>query len=103
MAKLIQISGLPGTGKTTGLEFLDPKETFVIDCDKKGLSWAGWSKQYNKENGNYLATSDISLIFKALKHISDNLPNIKYVAVDTINALTSDMVMLEMKKANFDQ
>lgn len=41
MAKLIQISGLPGTGKTTSLEFLDPKETFIFDCDKKGLSWAG--------------------------------------------------------------
>lgn len=103
MAKLIQISGLPGTGKTTGLRFLDPKETFVIDCDKKGLSWAGWSKEYNKENSNYVATSDITLIYKALKHISDNLPHVKYIAIDTINAITSDMVMLEMKKANFDQ
>jgi hypothetical protein len=103
MAKLIQISGLPGTGKTTGLEFLDPKQTFIIDCDKKGLSWAGWSKQYNKESSNYLATSDISLIYKALKHISDTQPHIKYVAIDTLNAITSDQVMLEMKKANFDQ
>jgi len=92
MAKLIQISGLPGTGKTTGLRYLDPKETFVIDCDKKGLSWAGWNKQYNKESSNYIATSDITLIYKALKHISDNLPHVKYIAIDTINSIKGGRV-----------
>jgi len=42
-------------------------------------------------------------LMKVLRHISEKQPQIKYIAIDTINALTSDMVMLEMKKANYDQ
>lgn len=35
---LIQISGPPASGKTTGLRFLNPDTTYVIDADTKGLS-----------------------------------------------------------------
>lgn len=38
---LVQITGAPASGKTTGMMNLDPKETFYIDCDGKGLSWKG--------------------------------------------------------------
>jgi dephospho-CoA kinase len=38
---LVQISGMPATGKTTGARFLDPKKTYYIDADGKGLSWKG--------------------------------------------------------------
>lgn len=103
MATLVQISGLPGTGKTTGLEFLPPSETAVANADKKGLSWAGWKKYYNKENKNYIESSDISMIFKFLKLISDTRPEIKYIAVDTINAIMTDALMLDRKKPSFDQ
>ena len=41
MATLVQISGMPGTGKTFGVKTLDPKTTYIIGADKKGLSWAG--------------------------------------------------------------
>lgn len=40
MATLIQISGNPGTGKTRSLKNLDPKTTYIIDGDRKGL-WIG--------------------------------------------------------------
>lgn len=103
MATLVQISGLPGTGKTTGVETLPPKETFVINADKKGLSWAGWRKDYNKENKNYIETSDVQTIFKVLKNISDTRPEIKYVTIDTINAIMTDNLMLDRKKPTFDQ
>lgn len=103
MATLVQVSGLPGTGKTTGIETLDPKETFVIDCDKKGLSWAGWRKDYNKENKNYIATSDIQEIYKILKLVSDSMPHIKTIIVDTINGIMSDALMLERRKPSHDQ
>ena len=52
MSKLICIMGESGSGKTTSMRNLDPKTTLYIDCDKKGLSWKGWKKQYNKENQN---------------------------------------------------
>ena len=54
MSKVICIAGESGSGKTTSMRNLDPKSTYYIDADKKGLSWKGWRKQYNKENKNYL-------------------------------------------------
>ena len=48
MSKAIMILGASGSGKTTSLEHLDPKLTFYIDADGKGLSWKGWRNQYNK-------------------------------------------------------
>lgn len=102
MATLVQLSGLPGTGKTSGLESMPSEQTFVIDCDKKGLSWAGWKKSYNNEKKNYIATSDITTIYKVLKMISDSRPDIKYIAIDTINAIQSDAMMLERRKATLD-
>jgi dephospho-CoA kinase len=38
---LIQITGEPGSGKSRSLKSLDPKETFIIDADGKGLAYAG--------------------------------------------------------------
>ena len=42
MANIIGIMGESGAGKTTSMRNLDPKTTYYIDCDKKGLSWRGW-------------------------------------------------------------
>ena len=50
MANIIGIMGESGAGKTTSMRNLDPKTTYYIDCDKKGLSWRGWKKQYNAED-----------------------------------------------------
>ena len=58
MSKAIMILGASGSGKTTSLEHLDPKLTFYIDADGKGLSWKGWRNQYNKTNKNYFVCDD---------------------------------------------
>ncbi len=41
MSKVICIAGESGSGKTTSMRNLDPKTTFYIDADCKGLSWKG--------------------------------------------------------------
>lgn len=46
MARVICVMGESGSGKTTSLRNLNPEETYIIDADKKGLSWRGWKKQY---------------------------------------------------------
>lgn len=61
MSKVICIMGESGSGKTTSMRNLDPKTTYYIDADKKGLSWKGWRKQYNKENKNYLACAIVHI------------------------------------------
>jgi adenylate kinase family enzyme len=96
MSKLIGIMGESGAGKTTSLRTLDPKTTYIIDADKKGLSWKGWKQQYNKENKNYIATDDPLVIRSLAKNINDKAPQVKTIVVDTVNGT---MVADEMRRS----
>ena len=93
---IIGIMGESGAGKTTSLRNLNPAETFYIDCDKKGLSWKGWKKQYSVENKNYFATDSFSSCKSLMDKVdkSENFKHIKYLVIDTINGM---MVAEEMR------
>ena len=88
--------GESGSGKTTAMRNLPPKETFYIDCDKKGLNWKGWRKQYSVENKNYFATDSFSSCKTLMEKVdkSENFRHIKYLVIDTINGM---MVAEEMR------
>lgn len=96
MAKVIGVMGESGSGKTTAMRNLDPKVTFYMDCDKKGLNWKGWRKAYNTDNKNYWSSDSFSVISGLLKRINaeDQFKHIKYVVIDTLNGL---MVAEEMR------
>lgn len=79
------ILGASGSGKTTSLEPLDPKLTFYIDADGKGLSWKGWRNQYNKTNKNYFVCDDPNSIYSLMQQINDKQKQIKYLVIDTLN------------------
>lgn len=96
---VIGVIGEPGGGKTSSMHGLPSKETFYVDCDKKGLNWKGWKQEYNSENKNYLKTDKFSVVLQLLDKI-DKAPSaqhIKYVVIDTLNAL---MVSEEMRILN---
>lgn len=88
--------GESGSGKTTAMRNLPPKETFYMDCDKKGMNWKGWRKQYNIENRNYAKTDDFVKVAEQMQKINDqeNYKHIKYLVIDTLNGM---MVAEEMK------
>lgn len=95
--------GESGSGKTTSMRNLNPAETFYIDCDKKGLSWAGWREQYNQTNKNYKQNDDAKYIMSILDGISEKTPHIKYVIVDTINGIMVGDEMRRSKEKGFDK
>jgi len=97
MARVICVAGESGSGKTTSIRNLNPAETYYIDCDKKGLSWKGWKKQYNAENKNYIATDIPAVVDKLIAGINDKMPHVKYIIVDTINGI---MIGDEMRRIN---
>ena len=88
--------GESGAGKTTAMRTLDPKKTFYIDCDKKGLNWKGWKKQYSADAKNYWSSDSFSIVNGLLDKINseEQFKKIKYVVIDTLNGL---MVAEEMK------
>lgn len=98
MSKVICIMGESGAGKTTSCRNLDPKTTYYIDCDKKGLSWKGWKKQYNEDQKNYFKTDNQVTVLSLLNRInsSEDAKHIKTVVVDTINGI---MVADEMRRS----
>lgn len=103
MAKVIAIMGESGSGKTTSLRNLPPKETFYFDCDKKGLSWKGWKEQYSAANKNYLSSDDLPIIKSMLKEINDNAPMIKYIVIDTLNGIMVTDEVKRMREKGFDK
>ena len=96
MAKVIGVMGESGSGKTTAMRNLDPKVTFYIDSDKKGLNWKGWRKAYNVDNKNYWSSDSFSIVSCLLRKINedDQFKHIKYVVIDTLNGM---MVAEEMR------
>lgn len=105
MSKVYGIMGESGSGKTTSMRNLDPKKTFYIDCDKKGLSWKGWRKQYSFDKHNYMATDSISTVQQLLDKISnqENMKHITVVVIDTLNGLMVADEVRRMKEKGYDK
>ena len=98
MSKVIGVMGESGSGKTTAMRNLPPKETFYIDSDKKGLNWKGWRDQYSDKNDppNYWKSDSFTVVSGILRKVNeqDNFKHVKYVVIDTLNGL---MVAEEMR------
>ena len=103
MATVLCLAGESGSGKTTSLRNLDPKTTYIIDADRKGLSWRGWKTQYNKDNKNYMQTSNIETITQLLQSLNDKATHIKVVVIDCLNTIMADEEIARMKEAKFDK
>ena len=102
MAKMLLIIGEGGSGKTSSLKNLSPKEHFYIDCDKKGLNYKGWKEDYI-EKKNYFKTNDGETVAKLLQEISNNKPEFKYVTIDTINSIMIADEMKRMKGKSYNE
>lgn len=85
MSKLIAIVGDTGCGKSHSIQFLDPKETYIINVAGKELPFKGSSSIYNRENKNYKDVSDATEIHRLLQTLSDSAPHIKNVVIEDGN------------------
>lgn len=85
MSKIIAVVGPTSTGKSTSIENLDPKETYIISVAGKELPFKGSNKIYNAENKNYAVIEVATDITDKLQKISKNAPQIKTVVIDDSN------------------
>jgi hypothetical protein len=100
---LIQTVSEPGAGKTFSLKNLNPKETYIISADKKGLSWAGWRKDYNAKSKNYVEEDNIEVVKTYIKGIVDKRPDIKVIVIDTLSILLQKMLNTDKSRNTLDK
>lgn len=94
MAQGILIIADPGSGKSTSIEALDPKETFIINVANKPLPFKGWKKKYvawSKDNpkGNLYNGSTAYQIEACLKYINEKRLEVKTVVIDDFQYMSS--------------
>ena len=94
MAHGILIIAESGAGKSTSIEKLDPKETFIINVANKPLPFKGWKKKYvlwSKDNptGNLYTGSSAQQIEACLSYVNSKRPEIKTVVIDDFQYMSS--------------
>lgn len=95
MANCIIILGPSGTGKSTSIKGLNPKETVVFNTLKKRLPFKGSGSLYNVDSKNLFEISDYDKVISYLEGINKNAPHVKNIVLD-------DSIFI-MRKEYFDR
>lgn len=107
MANLIMILGESGTGKSTSIENLDSKETFIIQVVNKPLPFRGYKTKYslrNKENpkGNRFVSDRSDLVMKILDSLNKE-KTIKNIIIDDSQYIMANEFMRRAKEKGFEK
>ena len=100
-SKLIGIVGQTGTGKSTSIKHLNPKETYIINVAKKELPFKGAENLYNAEAKNYKEVDDANEITRLLKTISDKAPHIKNIIIEDSNYIMGFNMLARATEVGF--
>ena len=100
-SKLIGIVGATGTGKSTPVKHLNPKETYIINVAKKELPFKGAEKLYNLEAKNYKEVDDANEITRLLKTISEKAPHIKNIIIEDSNYIMGFNMLARATEVGF--
>jgi ABC-type dipeptide/oligopeptide/nickel transport system ATPase component len=107
MSTLVGIVGQSGSGKSTSIETLNPKETVIINISNKSLPFRNWKSNYIakklSEGGNYVVTDSAATIITALEYISKSRPEIKYIVLDDAQYLMSFEFMAKAKEKGYEK
>lgn len=108
MSNTALIIGESGTGKSTSLAKLDPKETFIVNVLDKPLPFRGYKKNYTRINadattGNMYASDDYTKIVRIIKVVNDKRPEIKNLIIDDFQYVMANEYMRRCMERGFDK
>lgn len=109
MAEVVLVMGSSGSGKSTSIRNLNPKETFIINSLGKNLPFKGSAKMYttwDKEKnptGNVIKTSNSQITLKWLDHIDKNVPDIKNVVIEDNTHQSSMEYIRRIKEGSWEK
>lgn len=93
MANSVLVIGRSGSGKSTSIETLDPKTTFIINVANGPLPFKGWKKLYTPFNskektGNIVSTPEAKHIL-AVMDMVDSMPHINTLVIDDFQYMSA--------------
>lgn len=108
MNNSILIIGESGTGKSTSLRNLDPKETMLVNVIGKSLPFRGAAKKYQKLSsdgmeGNYYASDESQKICRVIQLVNDKRPDIKTLVIDDYGYTLSNSFMRKAHQKGYDK
>lgn len=108
MSSLIAIVGPSGSGKSSSIAALNPKETVIINVAKKPLPFKGSRGLYNdskiiSEGGNYIETRDPGLICKVIQTVDQKRPDIKTLIIEDAQYLMAFEFMARAKETGYNK
>lgn len=94
MGQGILVIAESGAGKSTSIENLDPKETFIINVANKPLPFKGWKKKYTQwskdtPTGNLYTGSSAQQIEACLGYVNSKRTEVKTIVIDDFQYMSS--------------
>jgi len=94
MGQSVLIVADSGSGKSTSIETLDPRETFIINVANKPLPFKGWKKMYapwTKESprGNLYHSSNYAQIEACFHYVNAKRLEIKTLIIDDFQYMSA--------------
>lgn len=103
MANCIIIMGKSGTGKSSSIRTLDPKETVIISPLGKRLPFRGGSKMYNTENKNHFHIDNYEKIIQLIRNISTSGKHVKNIVIDDMIYTMRKELFSRAKEGGFNK
>lgn len=82
MANAVIILGKSGTGKSSSIRGLDPKDTVILNVLGKKLPFKGSGKLYNGESMNLFRVDDFTQVINMLQSIDKSATHVHNVIID---------------------
>lgn len=102
MANVVLIVGDTGTGKSTSMKSLDPKETYMINCANKPLPFKGSGEMY-KTNVNLSEIDSSVAIVGVLNDIITKAPHIKNIVIDDSGFIMTEIYFRKSTEKGYDK
>lgn len=103
MSNLVLILGESGSGKSTSIKTLEPKETIVFNVLGKRLPFKGSAAKYNTENKNLFKIDEWNTVIQYIESISNNAKNIKNIVIDDAIYIMRTEFFNRSKERGFDK
>lgn len=103
MSNFVLVLGGSGTGKSTSIKTLNPKETVIFNVLNKRLPFKGSSSAYNMQNKNIFPIKDWSTICSYLDNIDKGAPQIKNIIIDDACYIMREEFFDRSKERGFDK